>query len=285
MSMMVVVVVGGGGGVAANHQPAASSLLLDSSSSSSTTASYFPASFLAEADLYTMRKTALISAPASEHVALEWSCLTEPANLENALFLAYSTHRAIKTLYITVPKMATEDDVAAAGFPATSLRPATRFQNLVYRSQDVHWSVVGKEIHDLRKYNLSSNSEYYTNEKTTRCLTIYLFPFTPLSVKQDDFWTKASQAYKMNRLETVKERPALPAVRIASIARTQTDMEQQETGGIILPRMSRKSMKLLQPAHVDEDLAELALPTWQPPSLPPPSLIPDFHDADHAGWS
>ena len=86
----------------------------------------------------------------------------------------------------------------------------------------------------------------------------------------------------MNRLETVKERPALPAVRIASIAETRGD--DAPAAGTPLPRLSKKAMKRLQPARVQADLAELARPTWQPPPMAPPSLIPDVHDAESAQW-
>lgn len=85
----------------------------------------------------------------------------------------------------------------------------------------------------------------------------------------------------MNRLETIKERPALPVVQIASIAKTRRDMQ---SAGTPLPRLSKKAMKRLQSAQVKADLAELASPTWQPPPAAPPSLIPDVHDAESAQW-
>ena len=108
----------------------------------SAVASYFTASFLACADLHTMREAALVSPPAREHVVIDWSCLASWADLVDALTVVYSTHRDIKVLYIAVPKLASEAGVAAAGFPTAGLRPATRFQNLVYDGRDVHWSVV-----------------------------------------------------------------------------------------------------------------------------------------------
>ena len=85
----------------------------------------------------------------------------------------------------------------------------------------------------------------------------------------------------MDRLGTIKERPALPAVQVASIAKTRSDMQVASTP---LPRLSKKAMKRLQPARVEVDLAELADPAWQPPPMPPPCLIPDIHDAESAQW-
>lgn len=153
---------------------AANKPTLSLSPASGIAVSYFTASFLASADLDTMREAALVSAPVGEHVAIDWSCLAGLVDLLNALTLIYSTQRGIKFIYITVPKLAPGDDGAAAtavGFSDHSLRPATRFQNLVYDNQNVHWSVVGKLIHTVRKHNpLPSSLEYH--RKSSWCLTI-----------------------------------------------------------------------------------------------------------------